>query len=126
MKYAIGIDLGGTNIKAVAVTNAGEQLDQSTVQTHGASETEWAGRVLEQIQTLESRLGKSADCIGISSPGLVALDGRSIASVSGHLESIQDFDWADFLPGGRPVTLLNDAHAALLGEVWKGEAAGAN
>ena len=33
MKYAIGIDIGGTNIKAVSVTQTGEILEQRTYPT---------------------------------------------------------------------------------------------
>jgi glucokinase len=33
-------------------------------------------------------------------------------------------DWTDYLGASPPVTVLNDAHAALLGEVWRGAARG--
>lgn len=122
MDYAIGIDLGGTNIKAAAVTPSGEVLEQSSAETGDGDG--WAARVREQIEALESR-GGAALCIGIASPGMAARDGRSMASVSGHLESLQGFDWVEYLGEGRAVALLNDGHAALLAEAWKGAAAGA-
>lgn len=125
MDYAIGIDLGGTNIKAAAVTPSGEVLEQSSAETRDDEGASWAAGVREQIEALESRVGGAALCVGIASPGMAARDGRSMASVSGHLESIQGFDWVDYLGDGRPPVLLNDGHAALLAEVWKGAAAGA-
>ncbi|HEX7317594.1 MAG TPA: ROK family protein [Pyrinomonadaceae bacterium] len=125
MDYAIGIDLGGTNIKAAAVTPSGEVLSQSSAKTGDGAGVAWAARVREQIAALESRVGGAALCVGIASPGMAARDGRSMASVSGHLESLQGFDWVDYLGEEKELTLLNDGHAALLAEVWKGAAAGA-
>ena len=39
-----------------------------------------------------------------------------------RLEGIEGFVWTDFLDSVHPVFVLNDAHAALLGEVWQGAA----
>lgn len=125
MDYAIGIDLGGTNIKAAAVTPSGEVLWRSSAETRDGEGAAWAEGVRGQIEALESRGGGPALCVGIASPGLPARDGRSMASVSGHLESLQGFDWVDYLGGGRTLALVNDGHAALLAEAWKGAAAGA-
>ena len=125
MDYAIGIDLGGTNIKAVAVTESGELLAQTDAETADDGGSAWAGRVRDLIAALERGVGRAAARVGLASPGMVARDGRSMASVSGHLESLQGFDWVEFLQTARPVKLFNDAHAALLGEAWKGAAAGA-
>ena len=126
MDYAIGIDLGGTNIKAVAAAASGDLLAQGDAETGDDGGVAWAGRVRELIESLEGRVGRPAACIGIASPGMVARDGRSMASVSGHLESLQGFDWVDYLRTERRVLLFNDAHAALLGEVWCGAAVGAS
>jgi glucokinase len=125
MEYAIGIDLGGTNIKAAAVTPGGEVLEQSSAETLDDGSEAWAAAVRGQIKALESHVGRSPLCTGIASPGMVARDGRSMASVSGHLESLQGFDWVDYLGSERPPALLNDGHAALLAEAWKGAAEGA-
>jgi glucokinase len=46
--------------------------------------------------------------------------------MQGRLNGLQGFVWTDFLDSPRPVVVLNDAHAALLGEVWKGAARGYN
>ena len=126
MSYAIGIDLGGTNMKAVAVTEDGEVLARANAPTserEGAAAV--AANVARQLASLEAELGGRASAVGMAAPGLVARDGRSMASISGHLESIEGFDWAEHL-SGRGLALLNDAHAALVGEVWRGAAAGAS
>jgi glucokinase len=123
MRYSIGIDLGGTNIKAVAVAESGEALEYAAAQTQDHSSVVWSSKVRELIERLELHLSEPATCIGIASPGMVARGGRTMASVSGPLKSLEGFHWGDFLLGRQPV-LINDAHAALLGEVWKGAAAG--
>lgn len=123
MDYAIGIDLGGTNIKAAAVAPSGEVLERSSAETRDDGLGGWAAGVRGQIGALESRLGRAPVGVGVAAPGLAARDGRSMASVSGHLESLQGFDWVEYL--GRAASLLNDGHAALLAEAWKGAAAGA-
>jgi glucokinase len=129
MSYTIGIDLGGTNIKAVAVNEDGDVLAQTFAPTHGdAGEAEdgaaVARNVARQLAALEMEVGRTASAVGLAAPGLVARDGRSMASISGHLESVEGLVWAEHL-GGREPALLNDAHAALVGEAWRGAAAGA-
>ena len=42
--YAIGIDLGGTNIKAVAANETGEVMAQSDAETRDDGGVAWAGR----------------------------------------------------------------------------------
>ena len=42
----------------------------------------------------------------------------------GRLKGLEGFDWPLFLRRERGVTVLNDAQAALLGEVWQGAAKG--
>lgn len=126
MSYSIGIDLGGTNIKAAAVSEDGEVLAQANAPTpadEGAHAV--ASNVARELASLEAEVGGRADAVGMAAPGMVARDGRSMASISGHLECIEGFDWAEYLTGRAPA-LLNDANAALLGEVWRGAAAGAS
>jgi glucokinase len=40
------------------------------------------------------------------------------------MAGLEGFDWTKFLAFPSPVNVMNDAHAALLGEVWNGAAAG--
>lgn len=124
MEYAIGIDLGGTNIKAVAVTEEGRLLEQSTCATGADEEGTWRENVRRQFELLEGRVGAPARWRGMASPGLVAEDCRSIAMVSTWLPGLQGLDWTSFLKSDQMVVLINDAHAALLGEMWKGAGLG--
>ncbi|MCS7338170.1 MAG: ROK family protein, partial [Verrucomicrobiae bacterium] len=50
--------------------------------------------------------------------------GRGIEFQPGKLPGLERLDWTDVLDWPTPVPVLNDAHAALLGEAWQGAAAG--
>lgn len=121
MSYSIGVDLGGTNIKIVVISNDGNVLEYLTCDTSD-SEGSWAQTIKQNIDLIQKQRGQSACHIGLAAPGLAAKDGRSIAYMQGRLAGLQGFVWQDFLKS--PVVVLNDAHAALLGEVWQGAAKG--
>jgi glucokinase len=65
-----------------------------------------------------------ASAIGLAAPGLVAPDERAIAYMPGRLAGLEGFDWTRHLERDEPVRVLNDAQAALLGEVWVGAGRG--
>jgi len=122
--YSIGIDLGGTNIKAVAVSLKGEVLGREsrvTQQASGSVES-WTQTIRELIRRFESEQGEVAGHVGLATPGIIALDSRSVASCPGKLAGIEGFDWTPALGREETVPLLNDAHAALVGEHWIGAA----
>ena len=122
--YAIGIDLGGTNIKALAVTVKGEILFQANVPFDAGERMDWAKRIREIVRQAQREAGGATTCIGLSAHGLAARNGRSIAYMPGRLQGLEGFDWTEFLHSPEPVRVLNDAHAALFGEAWIGAARG--
>lgn len=123
MDYAIGIDLGGTNIKIVAVSKAGELLAQH-VDRIAEERVAWAEHIRGQIARIEAEQGSAANWVGLAAPGLAATDGRSIVWMQGRLEEVQGLDWTQYLGTEHVIPVVNDAHAALLGEAWQGAAAG--
>lgn len=123
MNYGIGIDIGGTNIKTVAVTPEGQTLFQFSEPTE-ESRSAWAEKIREQIARIETQRKQPADFMGLAAPGLAARNGRSIAWMQGRMASVQGLDWTTYLGRERRIPVLNDAHAALLGEVWLGAARG--
>jgi len=123
MSYSIGIDLGGTNIKIVVISGDGYVLEYLTCDTADA-EGSWAQTIKQNVDQIQNQRGQSPCHIGLAAPGLAASDGRSIGYMQGRLAGLQGFVWQDFLESPAPVVVLNDAHAALLGEVWQGAAKG--
>ena len=125
MRIAIGIDLGGTQIKARALNERGEELGRALLPTDDGSAAAippFAEHARELIARLEQQIGGKADCVGISAPGLAAEDGRYIWEMPGRMRGLENLNWTEWLD--RPAPVLNDAHAALLGEVWQGAARG--
>ena len=123
MSYSIGVDLGGTNIKIVVISNDGNELEYLTCDTADAAGS-WAQTIKQNVDEIQNQRGQSPCHIGLAAPGLAASDGRSIAYMQGRLKGLQGFVWQDFLDSVAPVVVLNDAHAALLGEAWRGAAKG--
>jgi glucokinase len=125
MSYAIGIDLGCTNIKGLAVTLAGKVLAEVSLPTQeAAGKRVWSRNVLRVRDRLSSRVGRQPAVLGIAAPGLPARDQASIAHMPGRLRGLEGLVWKNFLKVEFPVPVLNDAQAALLGEAWLGAARG--
>ena len=124
VSYFLGIDLGGSSVKAVAVTATGQLLRQEHFDFEATQPMAWAGKIREVVGEFENGLGRPADGLGLSAPGLVAQDGRSIAHMPGRLQGLEGLVWSDYLTGHKSVPVLNDAQAALLGEVCSGAARG--
>ncbi len=124
MPYGIGVDLGGTNIKIVAISDEGQILERTTCGTQPNSPAFWVKTIRQKIKEFENDQAESARWIGLAAPGLAARDNLSIASMPGKLPGLEGLDWTNSLQTSHPVAVLNDAHAALLGEAWIGAAVG--
>ena len=124
MSYAIGIDLGGSSVKTVAATAEGRTFAQSSMNFDVETTMDWAQKVREILEQIQREQKTAPSHIGLSAPGLAAKDGRSIAHMPGRLQGLEGLDWTSFLKSPHPVPVLNDAHAALLGEAWTGAARG--
>lgn len=124
MNLSIGIDLGGTNIKAALVDTQSAKTIATLSKPTRDGEFEgntprFALTVLEIVQEFEAQAGSKL-AVGLSAPGLANASGRCIDWMPGRMHGLEKFSWSAFL--GRDCRVLNDAHAALLGEVWAGAA----
>lgn len=120
--YFLGIDLGGSRIKSVVVNASGQALEHESMPFEDRA-MEWADRIRDRVEALRLRRGEPA-AVGLSAPGLAARDGRCILHMPGRLHGLEGLDWQRFLTAPTPIPVLNDAHAALLGEAWMGAAQG--
>jgi glucokinase len=73
---------------------------------------------------LRKAVKSSPATIGVAAPGLAARDQRSIAFMPERLPGLENLDWQNHFGVTHPIPVLNDAQAALLGEVWRGAAQG--
>lgn len=126
MRPAIGIDLGGTYIKAALVdTQTAKILATLSKPTRDGefegSTPSFAITVREIVEAFEARVGEKLS-VGLSAPGLANPDGSCIDWMPGRMHGLEKRIWTDCLQ--RPCRVLNDAHAGLLGEVWAGAAQG--
>ena len=122
MRYSLGIDIGGTRIKAACVTEYGALLEWRSVETPKGAE--WMPCVREVVREIQAKLSTPPLRIGVAAPGLAARDGRSISFMPGRLPGLEGLDWTSFLQAQSAVQVINDAHAALIGESAFGAATG--
>ena len=120
----VGIDLGGTNIKAGVVDEEGRVLERRSIPT-GLSDG--AGAVLDRMAGLARDLGLDGT-VGVGSPGLIDHAGGRILECP-NLKDLQEVPMRDELARrlGLPssgVALENDANVAALGEHWLGSGRG--
>ena len=126
---AIGIDLGGTNLKAAAVDRAGRVLAQATVRlaTEDGPDAVIArmARLAEEL-LVEASVDRSALVgVGVGAPGpLSHRDGLIIkaANLPGWVNVALRDRLAERVR--LPVTLDNDGNAAAFGEFWVGAGKG--
>jgi len=120
--YVLGIDVGVTNVKAVCIDAMPQPGPYQTFERPTlAQRSDWPTGVADLIKTIETINGPARG-IGLAAPGIAHPDGTHIAWMQGRLAEVHDLNWSEFLK--RPVPVLNDAQAALLGETWVGAARG--
>ena len=125
--YSIGVDLGGTNLRAAAIDRSGKMLDKIS----GATKFE-EGReavlsdIVSAISRLRDRCGASRLAgIGVGVPGFIRIQQGYITG-SNNLPYLENYPVRDEISRrlGARVMLENDANAAALGEKWIGAGRG--
>lgn len=122
-EYSIGVDLGGTNLRAAAVDQDGNLLAQVSASTSPEKGREYViSEIVDSIQELRSKqlVGRFAG-VGIGVPGFILME-KGIILNSNNLAFLEDIPLRDDIEArlGAPVILENDANAAALGESWIG------
>jgi glucokinase len=120
MNFSIGIDLGGTRIKAAAVDAEGNLLHQLYLATHDGDDQIWKDAVRDAVTNLLTRMNADSSHIGISAPGLPNEKNTAIAFMPGRMQGLENFLWSDFLY--QKTKVLNDAVAAMIAEARFGAA----
>jgi glucokinase len=122
--YNIGIDLGGTNIRAGIVhENALQKIISSRINAKGSSE-----EVLEELFSITDQIiNKSVTSIGIGVPGLVNVEEGIVYDVV-YIPSWKEVPLQKWMEERYhiPVFIDNDANCFALGEFYFGKGKGYN
>ena len=122
-EYSIGLDLGGTNLRAAVISREGKILEKISVSTNPTLGREsMLGEMAAAIEKLRSRWGtKDLAGIGLGVPGFIMLR-EGVIRNSNNLACLEDFPFRDEMERrlGTRFILENDANAAALGEKWIG------
>ncbi len=121
-EFSIGVDLGGTNLRAASVDRNGNLLNR-----HSGTTNLQGGRdamiddIVNFIRTMRDKHTGRFAGVGIGVPGFIELD-RGFIVGSNNLVALENFPLRDEIEKrlGAPVILENDANAAALGEKWIG------
>ena len=126
--FAIGVDLGGTNLRIAAVDDSGKLLEKVTTGTKvSLGRDHVITEMCDAIRTLAAKFGRTQELqgVGIGVPGII--DKRTgMLRESPNLPGWHDYPVRDEIERRlqAPVVLENDANAAALGENWLGAAKG--
>ena len=126
--FAIGVDLGGTNMRVAAVDTDGNLLETVTTSTQVSRRREEVIREMcDAIRSMAAKYSKGRKWLGagIGVPGII--DKRTgLLRESANLPGWHEYPVREEIERelGAPVILENDANAAALGENWLGAAAG--
>jgi glucokinase len=123
-RFAIGVDLGGTNLRVAAVNENGGLFDQLSLETlveRGREDVvdRLTNGILELVNRWKDRYQLAG--IGVGIPGIIRMkDGILVASP--NLPGWENFNVRAQIAKrlNSPFILENDANAAALGEKWIG------
>ena len=126
-EYSIGLDLGGTNLRAAAIDRSGKILESIWGSTNFAEGREAViGDMVRVIERLRQKFGVDGlSGIGMGVPGFILLK-EGVIRNSNNLPFLENFPIRDEIETrlNTFVILENDANAAALGEKWMGAGQG--
>lgn len=122
-EYSIGLDLGGTNLRAAAIDRAGTILEKISGRTEFSSGRDAVMEdIVSAIELLREKYGTGGLAgIGMGVPGFIVFKDGIIRN-SNNLPFLENFPIRQEISRrlGSFVILENDANAAALGEKWRG------
>ena len=123
LDYSIGLDLGGTNLRAAAIDSTGKLLEKVSGSTnYSEGRQAIVDDMVHSIARLRQSAGKEGlSGIGVVVPGFIDLQAGVIANCN-NISCLEHFPIREEIEQrlGAPVILENDANAAALGEKWMG------
>lgn len=121
--YSIGVDLGGTNLRAAAIDSSGTMLGKNSGHTDLQDGRDAViDDIVTAIRSLCDQFGPAnLKGVGVAVPGFINIEKGFIVG-SNNLPQFDQFPVRDVISEklGTPVILENDANAAAMGEKWLG------
>ena len=93
---AIGIDLGGTRVKAVLIDERGNILVEKIIATED-KDGQWKQSVYTVFKQIAEDLQNSNFVVGLSAPGIPNQKNSCIQYMPERLLGIENFNWGEFL-----------------------------
>lgn len=124
MHYYLGVDLGGTNLKAGIIDNFGNIISRYNIPTMPELEPEiLLNRISDFIHNILSEY-TNISAVGIGVPGVVSRQG--IVKIAPHLNKWENIDLRKYLENRFkiPIAIDNDANAAAAAELMFGAGKG--
>ncbi|MDD2401057.1 MAG: ROK family protein [Clostridia bacterium] len=126
IRSVLGIDVGGTKIKAGLVDSEGKIYEEAVISTKLEKGSEYVlGQIAGIINTYKRSVTKNIDGVGLALPG-------AVDDSNGQCLYCSNLGWENIeirnritAPTGIPLRLINDANAACLGEYFFGGGIGA-
>ncbi|HLY09027.1 MAG TPA: ROK family protein [Planctomycetota bacterium] len=125
-EFVLGIDVGGTRLKAGAVSRKGKLLAQLIVPTAAsAGPKALLMSIVGLARSIEKKMGGPAIAVGLGLPGAIDPD-RGVVLLPGRLKGLENFPIVPRLRSafGVPVIADNDARLAMIAEKEFGQARG--
>jgi len=115
--YALGLDLGGTYVKAAVVSLSGEILDQDQVETPAERKVDDTVKCIVQVVNELAKAWPDIVGVGLGSPGLVDRD-RKIVRLSPNFPAWRDVPLKEMVAAAisPPIFLENDVNCFALAE----------
>src|SRR5438046_1181399 len=95
-EYSIGLDLGGTNLRAAAIDRSGKMLDHVSGRTaYSEGREAIVTDMVDAIDALRGRIGRDGLAgIGVVVPGFIALE-EGVIRNSNNIASLENFPIRD-------------------------------
>lgn len=133
--HHLGVDIGGSSAKSALLDGRLRVVASDLVELADASDDAAANRavrveVVDRLIRASVAAGAEALTVGVATPGIVDAAHRRIVALPGKLAGLEGLDWSEALRTRLPpamsgaIVVLNDAHAAVLGEARLGAGRG--